>query len=98
MISCAPSGEWVPCTGLLCHAKYLQQTRRIKQAMVDMLPKKRYPGQLFERSTNDAFLLFVEAAAACPGEEEIARDIDTAIAQPGQPFSPTSWSMLPVYS
>ena len=65
--------------GIALPCKYLQQTRRIKSGMVENLPKKRYLGQVFEQATNESFLDFTRTGVACPGETEMAAQIDAAI-------------------
>lgn len=67
--------------GIALPCQYVTETRRIKQAMVSELPKKRYLGQLFEETTNTSFLAFVESAAACPGEGVFAGDVDIGMAE-----------------
>lgn len=52
-------------TALQC--KYLDQTRRMKSAVVETVPKERSFGLAFDRATNDAFLAMVQSGAPCPG-------------------------------
>jgi hypothetical protein len=62
---------------LPCH--YLEQTRRMKKAIVATLPKRRALGDAFDQATNEAFLTFVEEKHACPAPEEFGRQVDAAI-------------------
>jgi len=52
-------------TALQC--KYLDQTRRMKSAVVEVAPKERSFGLAFDQATNDAFLAMVQSGAPCPG-------------------------------
>lgn len=65
--------------GIALPCKYIQQTRKIKSAMVAALPKKRYLGQAFEEATNESFLDFYKTGAQCPEEATLATEIDLGI-------------------
>jgi hypothetical protein len=58
---------------------HLDQTRRIKAALVTYLPKRRELGFAFDRQTHTAFLKFIEEGASCPDVTSFAADIDAAI-------------------
>lgn len=64
-------------TALNCH--YLDETRRMKKALVLALPKRRQYGELFDTATNTAFLKTVETRAECPVEETFSQQVDAAI-------------------
>ena len=65
--------------GIALPCNYIQQTRRIKSAMVAALPKKRYLGQAFEEATNESFLEFHKAGGQCPEETTLATQVDAGI-------------------
>lgn len=67
--------------GVALECGHLGQVRRIKQAVVDVVPKQRYYGALFEQATHDGFLAFIEAQRACPTEVGLAAEVDTAVQQ-----------------
>lgn len=69
---------------LPCH--YLDQTRRMKKALVTALPKRRVLGETFDQITNEAFLKFVEEKGACPLPDEFGRQVDEAIDSLQQAF------------
>ena len=73
--------------GIALPCQYLDQTRRIKQGMVDNLPKKRYLGQVFEQATNESFLEFTKAGTGCPGEDAMAEQVEAAILRLQQVFA-----------
>ena len=52
-------------TALQC--KYLDQTRRMKAAVVESVPKERSFGLAFDQATNDAFVAMVQSGTPCPG-------------------------------
>ncbi len=62
---------------LQCH--YLDQTRRMKKALVEALPKRRALGQGFDDVTNEAFLRFIEEKARCPERAEFEQRVGEAI-------------------
>ena len=65
--------------GIALQCRYLRQTKRIKTGLIETLPKQRQLGMLFEEVTNASFLDSAKDDAGCPGEEEISRQIDTAL-------------------
>ncbi len=65
--------------GIALPCNYIQQTRRIKSAMVAALPKKRYLGQVFEEATNESFLAFHKTGGQCPGKAALATQINARI-------------------
>ncbi len=64
-------------TALPCH--YLEQTRRMKQAMVTTLPKRRALGDAFDQATNEAFLEFTRQRRSCPPLAEFTRQVNEGI-------------------
>jgi hypothetical protein len=64
--------------GIALQCRYLDQMRRIKQALIRYLPKKRELGEWFERTTQDSFMNFMKNNRECPGLIEYERDLDKA--------------------
>ncbi len=62
---------------LNCH--YLNETQRMKKALVLALPKRRQYGEAFDSETNTAFLKFIENKASCPEEAAFSKQVDDAI-------------------
>ncbi len=60
--------------------RFLDQTQRIKAALVERLPKKRYLGEYFDAKTNMAYMDALARHAACPEKSRLAADIGAAIA------------------
>lgn len=53
--------------GIALQCKYLDQVRRMKQAVVASAPKERSFGLAFDQATNRSFLDFLAQAGPCPG-------------------------------
>jgi len=66
--------------GVALHCKYLGEMRRMKQALVVALPKRRQLGQTFDDETNTSFLSFIQTKSVCPGGQQFTRDVDAAVA------------------
>jgi hypothetical protein len=67
--------------GVALACGYVGETRRMKRAMVDNLPKERALGLAFEESTNAAYLAFLKAGEPCPAEVGFSGRVDAAINQ-----------------
>ena len=52
--------------GVALACRYLEQTRRIKAAVVESVPKERRYGLVFDQATNEGYLGFVQAQRPCP--------------------------------
>lgn len=65
--------------GIALQCKYLQETRRMKKALVTILPKRRQLGQVFDDATNESFLAFIQQDSTCPDATEFERRVDAAI-------------------
>ena len=61
--------------GVALQCRYIDQVRRMKQAVVANAPKERSFGLAFDESTNRAFLAFTAEQAACPSGESFARQV-----------------------
>ncbi len=63
--------------GIALACRYFDQTRRIKEILIDTLPKRRELGQLFDDSTNASFLEFHRSGRPCPSpalfEEQVEK-------------------------
>ena len=73
--------------GIALHCKYLQHTQRIKQALVNNLPKERILGELFDSTTNASFLDFIKQGTSCPDESQFATQVDAAISALQQAYN-----------
>ena len=54
--------------GIALQCRYLDQVRRMKQAVVASAPKERSFGLAFDQATNRSFLEFVAQGRPCPGQ------------------------------
>ncbi|MCP4277679.1 MAG: hypothetical protein GY779_15135 [Gammaproteobacteria bacterium] len=73
--------------GVALHCEFLGETRRMKQALVTAMPKRRQLGQSFDDVTNTSFLSFIQAKSECPGEQQFIQEVTAAIAGLNQAFS-----------
>jgi hypothetical protein len=73
--------------GVALQCKYLDQVARIKQAIVESVPKERSYGLAFEQATNDSFLGFIREKGSCPGPAGFERTVAESIQQMQQLFS-----------
>lgn len=67
--------------GVALHCKGLEETQRIKRALVLNLPKRRQLGDLFDVETNASFLRFIEESGSCPNPDLLRKQVDEAILQ-----------------
>ncbi len=65
--------------GMALNCHYLIETRRMKKTLVLTLPKRRQYGELFDSSTNSAFLKIIENRTSCPEEGAFSEQVDAAI-------------------
>lgn len=65
--------------GVALSCKRLNQTQRMKQAVVSSLPKIRYLGDAFDQASNDAFLSFLAAGKLCPTKSAFNSQVTEAI-------------------
>ena len=61
--------------GVALQCRYIDQVRRMKQAVVSNAPKERSFGLAFDEATNKAFLAFIERQESCPQGETFARSV-----------------------
>lgn len=73
--------------GVALQCKYLDQVTRMKQAIVESVPKERSYGLAFEQATNDSFLAFIRQQGACPGPAGFEQAVAERIQQMQQLFS-----------
>ncbi len=73
--------------GVALHCEFLGETRRMKQALVTAMPKRRQLGQSFDDVTNTSFLSFIQTKSECPGEQQFTQEVTAAIAGLNQAFS-----------
>jgi hypothetical protein len=65
--------------GVALNCQYLNETQRMKKALVLALPKRRQFGEAFDIETNNAFLKFIEVKSSCPAEATFSQQVDAAI-------------------
>ena len=73
--------------GVALACGYLDQTRRMKQALVDHLPRERAYGLAFDESTDQSFRGFLGRHGTCPGKAGFAGDVDGALETLGRTFA-----------
>ncbi len=73
--------------GIALQCRYLDQMRRIKQVLIQNLPKQRALGEWFETTTQDSFMAFMQSDRECPGLIEFERDLDEASRQIREVFA-----------
>lgn len=78
--------------GVALACGYVDETRRMKRAMVDNLPKERALGLAFEESTNAAYLAFLKAGEPCPAEAGFSGRVDAAISELQAAFAESAGS------
>ena len=66
--------------GIALQCKYIDQVSRMKQAVVETVPKERSFGLAFDQAANDSFLVFIQEQSPCPGpagfEEDVSQKIE----------------------
>jgi len=67
--------------GIALQCSYVDQMQRIKQALVLNLPKRRELGEYFEKTTNSAFMRFMENQSTCPDALTFVDDVGSAISE-----------------
>ncbi len=65
--------------GVALACRYFDQTRRIKRALIEGLPKQRELGQAFDEKTNESFMAFVNSGKPCPSPAVFTEDVGQAI-------------------
>ncbi len=65
--------------GVALACGYFEQTRRIKEALIEYLPKRRELGQKFDDDTNAAFLEFHGSGRPCPSPAQFEAEVDEAV-------------------
>ncbi len=79
--------------GIALNCRMIEQTRKMKHALVDTVPKLRVIGEAFDQSTNRSFLSMIKANEPCPAEPLLNRQVDHGIEELRQQFS-TSLPLL----
>lgn len=72
--------------GIALQCRFVDQVRRIKQALIERLPKQRALGAWFEQKTDESFTNFMKRGGQCPGLLEFEKDLDQATRQLNQAF------------
>jgi hypothetical protein len=65
--------------GVALQCKYLEQTQRIKLALVKNLPKQRELGEKFDNTTNQSFMNFMNTKSSCPDSQFFSGQVGLAI-------------------
>lgn len=65
--------------GMALNCHFLIETRRMKKTLILTLPKRRQYGELFDSTTNTAFLKILEDRTSCPEEATFSEQVDAAI-------------------
>ena len=74
--------------GVALQCGFFPQTKNIKKALVETLPKRRALGQSFEEITHRSFLEFANSGHICPSDTDFSRQVETAIGNLEQAFRP----------
>ncbi len=61
------------------HCKALRETRKMKRALIENLPKRRQLGELFDQQTHRSYMEFIRIKASCPGQAGLTEQVDAAI-------------------
>ncbi len=80
-------GRLADYNGVALACRQFDEVKRIKQILIDNLPKRRELGQLFEDRTNESFVAFTGARKPCPSPAEFAEHVDEAAAALRQSFA-----------
>ena len=73
--------------GVALACRFDDQMRRIKQALIDNLPKQRVLGARFEEGTNAAFMRFVSTGRPCPSPAQFESEVGLAVEQLRQAYA-----------
>lgn len=73
--------------GIALQCRFMDRMRRIKQILIQNLPKQRVLGDWFERKTNESFMGFMKDNGTCPGLTEFDQDLESARQQVEKAFS-----------
>lgn len=65
--------------GIALQCKYIGQVSRMKQAVVETVPKERSFGLAFDQAANDSFLAFIQEQSPCPGPAGFENDVSQQI-------------------
>jgi hypothetical protein len=65
--------------GVALQCRYYDQTERIKIVLIANLPKRRELGLLFEHTTNNSFMSFMQQDRVCPGRAAFVSEVDKAV-------------------
>jgi hypothetical protein len=65
--------------GIALQCGYLEQTQRMKRALVLRLPKLRQLGELFDVTANKSFMELIERGESCPSAGTLADQVGSAI-------------------
>lgn len=73
--------------GVALQCRFVEEMRRMKQAVVSNAPKQRSYGLAFDESTNQSFLQFIEQGKTCPHPDNFHRQVGHLIDKVEQIFA-----------
>jgi hypothetical protein len=65
--------------GVALHCAARAETRRMKQALIRWLPRRRQLGELFDLQSNQAYLDFIKQQSRCPAGADLHAQVSAAI-------------------
>jgi len=65
--------------GIALNCGMLEETRRMKQALVATLPKRKQFGELFDYETNRSFMHSIQQHTPCPAAADLHEQVEQAI-------------------
>ena len=73
--------------GVALQCGYIEEVRRMKQAVVLNVPKERSYGLAFDDSTNASFLAFIQEQRSCPHRDNFHRQVGHQIDEVRETFA-----------
>ena len=73
--------------GVALQCGFFDQTRLMKQVLVEVLPKRRSLGQAFDQATHDSYLSFTENKRRCPTQVELMLEVNESMRHLRQVYS-----------
>ncbi|MES9855654.1 MAG: SCO family protein [Sedimenticola sp.] len=65
--------------GIALHCRRIEETRRMKRAMVEHLPKIKALGDLFDQASHERFLSISQGEETCPLKSQFKRQVSKSI-------------------
>ncbi len=73
--------------GIALQCGYFDQTKLMKQVLVEVLPKRRALGLTFDQASHESFLSFAESGRACPNRVELMVEVNESMRKLRQVFT-----------